>query len=363
MMPNINQQSPQDFEKQLGQIKEIFSKNSSGIIALPMRASQDAVAAGTALYLGLIKAGKSVSIVASEKIQSDLVASDKIQSNLSTGGDNLVVSFPYTEGSIDKVDYNIQGSRFNMIVIPREGFPKISTDNVQFTYVGGKIDFIITIDAPTLNSLGSIYSSNENIFSGKNIVNIDRHIVNSLYGIANLVNKSASSTSEIVWKLIQDLKLQADKDIATNLLAGITSATNNFTSYSVNADTFEAVSTLMRAGAVKRAVMPGMTSINRPYAGGGFSGPNSYPPQMSQYPSPMMNQQMPMGMPFDQFPQTSNGQPRSTPAPSIIQNVKPIQDVEKESGYSEVTNEMSGTSKQPETSLKPKIFSGSGGLV
>jgi len=69
-----------------------------------------------------------------------------------------------------------------------------------------------------------------------------------------MVNKTASSTSELVYKVIEGLSVQFDKDISTNLYTGIASATNNFTSYSVNAETFETIAKLMKAGAVKKTM-------------------------------------------------------------------------------------------------------------
>jgi len=244
MFPNTNSVLPK--------ILEIIAKGTSGVILLPNNATPDAIAAGTSFYLGLLKQGKNVSIACSTPVKSDYAGSDKIQSSLSVGGDNLVVSFPYSDGSIDKIDYHIQGDKFNLVIAPRQGYPKLNPDQVSYSYTGGSFDFIVTIDAPNLSALGTIYTENQTQFQGKEIINIDRHLTNAFFGTANFVNKTSSSTSELVLKLLLEGQIEIDKDMATNLYAGITAATNSFTSYSVNAETFETIAKLLKLGASKK---------------------------------------------------------------------------------------------------------------
>src|SRR3989344_21363 len=304
---------------------DVIQKGTSGVITLPANPSIDAVAAATALYLALLKLGKSVTLSSSTKPTYNLTAVDKIRSQLSTNGDNLVISFPYQEGAVDNVDYKIQGAKFNLIITPRQGYPKLNPQQVNYSYTGGNFDFIIVIDAPALNSLGSLYSENEKQFQGKDIVNIDRHLTNSNYGTVNYVNKTSSSISEMVLKLVQMLGVELDRDIATNLYSCIASSTNNFSSYSVTADTFENVAHLLRLGAVKK-MLP-----KQPPARG-------FPPQTQ------------MGGGFAS-PQTQfSPQPQVNP----MNHVTPIEQVEQEP---------KGPPQTPQDWLKPKIFKSGGGLV
>ncbi len=304
----------------LARLHEIITKATSGAIVLPANPSQDTIASATALYLGLVKMGKSVTLVSPSEVQSDLTAADKIQSNLVTGGDSLVVSFPYTDGAINKVDYNIQGENFNLIITPRQGYPKMNPNQVKYSYTGGNLDFIIVIDSPTLNNLGSTYTDNQNQFQGREIVNIDRHLTNSFFGTVNLVNKTVSSVSELILSVLQGLRVEIDKDIATNLYAGISAATNNFTSYSVNAETFEHIATLLRMGALKKIMKK----------------PDFGLEQTIQQPVVRPTQQPKIN--------SSRNHPE-------MQNVKPIDLVEKE---------VQPEPQSPQDWLKPKIFKGSG---
>ena len=350
MMPT-NQQ-PEDAAKTIGQIKEIIAKNDSGIIVLPTKPTPDAIAAGTALYMALTKLGKNVTLVASAVPESDLIGVDKIKTELNTGGDNLIISFPYEEGAIDKVDYNIKNERFNLVIIPREGHSKLEPKDVQFSYTGGKIEFIVTIDTPNLNAIGELYQKNQRDFEGQTIINIDRHLINNSYGMINYVAKTSSSTSELVLKVIEGIKGQLDRDTATNLYAGIVAATNNFTAYSVNADTFEAVATLLRAGAVKKPVMPVQNQFARPQQpmpmGGGIGQRPTFP-QMNPFQN--VGQQKPL-------PVQNSVQPQQMPSRQDEKQQRQIENVEKAPLSQE--GQIAGSA---ENDLKPKIFQESDGLI
>src|SRR3989344_6719835 len=112
-----------NFQQSLSRLIDVVQKGSSGVIVIPVNPSVDATASATALYLSLNKMGKSVTLACSNKPNYNFTAVDKIQSQLSVSGDNLVISFPYAEGAVDKVDYKIQGENFNLIIAPRQGFP------------------------------------------------------------------------------------------------------------------------------------------------------------------------------------------------------------------------------------------------
>jgi hypothetical protein len=288
---------------------EILAKSKTGAIVVPANPSIDTVAAATSLYLALIKKGLTISLVCPTKIEQDLIGTEKFQTALSAPGDNLVITFPYTEGAIDKIDTYIENDKFSLIIVPRSGFKKLEYDQVQFSYSGGNFDFIIVLDTPTLSALGDIYKNNNQLFQGREIINIDRHFTNTSFGTVNIVKKDVASLSELTYQIIKQNQLEIDKDIATNLYSGIATATNNFTSYSTNADTFQTIAELLRAGAIKKL-------IKKPT-----------PAQSFTSPQPIMT-------------------PRET------QKTIAIEDVEKEKKQDEPI--------APSDWLKPKIFKGSG---
>lgn len=264
-----------DIHNDINKFADLLDRYRSGIIAIQSNPSVDGLAAATSLYLALSKMNKNVTIVCSQPPQNqEIVGTDKIQSELSSGGNHLVISFPYHEGAIDKVDYNIQGDQFNLIIIPNSETNRIDPNEVKFSYTGGKIEFVITVDVPNLNSLGNIYTNNQNEFQSKNIINIDRHLINSSFGTVNIINKQAAATSEMIFQIIKQLQIEIDKDIASNLYTGLLAATNNFSSHTVGPTTFEAAAQLMKYGAAKKP-QPGQAGPGGPgsFGGGGFPPP------------------------------------------------------------------------------------------
>lgn len=258
-----------DFARLVG----VINQHNSFAICLTTRPTVDTVASGLALYLGLNKLGKNVSIALADEIRLDaypsLVGSDKIQKKLISEGNHLVVSFPYQDGAIDKVTYTIEEGYFNLLIQSKEGHDKLNPSQVKYAYAGGKIDTVFVIDTPSLDYLGDLYINQQADFKGKDIINIDRHVTNTHFGTINLVGKTYSSTSEIILKLLQILTVEITPDMATNLYIGIKAATNNFTAYTVSAQTFENSALLLKAGAAKtpplsslKTAKPSPTTLN-----------------------------------------------------------------------------------------------------
>ena len=302
---------------------ELFEKVKAAnavLIALPKTARRDSIAAALGLYLALIQEGKSVHVCSEADVAqgTGLAGLDAVKRTLNLGGNVLKVSFPYNEGAIDKVTYNITDDKFNLLVEPRQGEKPLSADAVQYTYTGGSVDVIITIDTPALEQLGNAYLDNPDIFAQDKIVNIDRRFDNKQYGAINVVEKQASSTSELVCQLLAGMRIQMNQDTATNLYAGIVAATNNFTSFSTNAQTFEAASLLLKAGARKMAAprpqqqaAPMPMPMRGPMFGGGMP--------------PMMPQQPAGSMPFDDFDDDFDD-PMDMPMPAPMREpVMPLQ--------------------------------------
>ena len=60
------------------------------------------------------------------------------------------------------------------------------------------------------------------------IINVDHHITNTRFGNIQLVDPSACSTAEIVYRLIKALNVTIDKAIATSIYTGILADTGSF---------------------------------------------------------------------------------------------------------------------------------------
>lgn len=243
-MPNFFDYSP---------VKKALAAAKSIPVVLPQKPSKDKVAAALGLFLSLKKMGRETSVVCSEEMTVELswlVGVDRIGKEM--GGKNLVIAFDYIEDSIEKVSYNIEGGKFNLVVQPKEGFNPLSTDKVEYSYGGGQADLVFAIGSPTLDSLGEIYQQNREFFKEEKVVNLDHSPGNTQFGKYNLVNTKASSCSELVAGLLSRLGLPVDADIASNLFYGLEVSTQSFSLSSIGPGTFEAAAFCLRAGARKR---------------------------------------------------------------------------------------------------------------
>lgn len=347
-MQNNPQRNQPDIKAALDVSREI-------LIALSRNPSFDAVASGLSLYLALSGAGKRVTISSPSPITVEfnhLIGVDKVSNNLTNTGRNLIVSFPYQEGSIEKVSYNIENDTFHLVIEPREGYPTITPEKLGYTFGGGSYDTIIVVGAPSLNDLDSIYSQNQNLFTEKQVINIDNSASNARYGKINLVEPTLSSISEMVTNLLSSSGMRIDPDIATNLLAGITAGSNNFTSPTSGVATFEAAAICMRNGARKLgegAVPQPSYQQTQPYQfPTQYNQPQNNQPQAYQ-PSPQQTVQQPV-----RPVQPRQQQLRPMQQPRIQQQQRP-QVVPQQ----QQPNQQKKKVEAPPDWLKPKIYKGS----
>lgn len=241
-------------------MRTTLEKAQEVVITTAAKPTIDSMAASLSLYLALSSVGKHVSIVCPDAPTVELnrlVGIDKVGSAISTSnGRNLIISFPYQEGSIEKVSYNIENDTFNLVIEPREAYPSITPEMMKYSSGGGNVDVVITVSSPQLTDLGSVYQNNQGLFSEKPIVNIDILTQNTRYGKVNIVDTTPSSVCELLVSLLSQIGFSIDSDMATNLFAGMVSNTRNFTSPATSAETFEAAAICLKSGAQKSLFTP-----------------------------------------------------------------------------------------------------------
>lgn len=253
------------------QVQDALSAAQNIFVVLPSELDVDKVAAGLSLYLSCEKMGKKTSCFCSQPMiveYSSLVGVDRVAKEL--GGKNLMISFDYIEDSIEKVSYNIENKKFNLVIQPKEGHEPLSTQKVVYSYSGNQADLIFLIGALSLPDLGSIYQSNKDLFDSGNTINIDIRPGNKS-ARTNLLFEQAASYSEVIANILSRLKLPIEEDIAGNLLRGIEEATDIFRSPKVEPETFEAAAFCLRSGARRKTKggadlkpMPEEVSAERP---------------------------------------------------------------------------------------------------
>lgn len=88
----------------------------------------------------------------------------------------------------------------------------------------------------------------------ENMLDIDHHLGNSLFGKFNYVLEKECSTGTAVMHLLRELKVPIDRDIATCILTTIMTDTGGFMHSNATPEALELAAELMRAGANKEEI-------------------------------------------------------------------------------------------------------------
>lgn len=239
-----------DWNTQIVKVKELVEKAKDIVVVTHENPTFDSVGSVLSMYMGLTGLGKNVTVVCPSQITvglSNFVGVNKIATEMAKK--NFIVSLDYVEGSIEKVSYNIEGDKFNLVIEPKSGFGAFSSDKVKYSWQGSAADLIFTIDTIHLGGLGKIYETDKDLFASKPIVNIDRHPNNTHFGQLNFVEPKVSSTVELTAIVLSSLGVKLTVDIATNILNAIYEATDNFQALGVTSRTFDLTSACIKAGA------------------------------------------------------------------------------------------------------------------
>ncbi|MBN2569360.1 MAG: bifunctional oligoribonuclease/PAP phosphatase NrnA [Deltaproteobacteria bacterium] len=95
---------------------------------------------------------------------------------------------------------------------------------------------------------GSIISMSEKI------VNIDHHKSNNVFTVHSLIDHEASSTGEIIYRVLTALGGSLNQDIATNIYTAIMTDTGSFRYSNTSSKTFELAAKLVEGGADLRLI-------------------------------------------------------------------------------------------------------------
>lgn len=110
------------------------------------------------------------------------------------------------------------------------------------------IDLIIVLDSGDLSRTG-LSDALDNWGGKVKMINIDHHISNDYFGDINLVNPKASSTTQIIMKMLEYFNFNIDKRLAKALLLGILTDTDNFSNKGTTPEAFKAAAKLLKKGA------------------------------------------------------------------------------------------------------------------
>lgn len=247
-------------EVTLSQLKVVLDQAHTALIVLGPNANLDQTASALALFESLRDLKSEVSICSPEEVSFlDLQGQEEIKNKL--GNKDLSVSFDYDESSVDKVSYHIdeEKNKFYLIVKPKKGYKPLDTKSVSFDYIGAQADVIFLFGVHQYQSLEHLYSKYVDVYDNATVVTI--HNFEPEIGDINIDISGKSCWAESVLSLIENLGLELSEHAATNLLYSIENATNNLSSFTATADTFESVAKLLRAGG--RRISPRLPKVDK----------------------------------------------------------------------------------------------------
>jgi hypothetical protein len=316
--------------------------------------------AALGLYLSLKDMGKAMSIATPNTPLvevSALVGIDEVRTTLGEESGDLVVSFPYREGEIEKVSYTRDDNYLNIVVKAGEKGLNFTQEDVKFSRGSKAPELLFIVGAARVSDLGKLFDPAN--LKDTVVVNIDNKPDNQGYGDIIMVSNKFSSISEAVTNLILTIGAKLDLDIAENLMLGIATATNNFQDPKTSSLAFEMAGVLMRNGALRPT--PNQPKRNMPLDLPQDQFATSQPvlpknPFKAQQPRPVQAQPKPFGQqprpsqPIQSTQVRSSEQMRD--ALSKQQEQAPIEDVE--------AKESTGMGENPPDDwLTPKIYKGS----
>lgn len=233
-------------------IKEAIDKYSNIAIATRKNPTVDDMGAALSLYLSLKDLGKNLTVATPNEPLvevSSLVGIDEVKTSLGSQEGDLIVSFPYREGEIEKVSYTRDENFLNIIVKAGENGLTFTENEVQFIRGGGSPELLFVVGSPRVSDLGKLFDVEA--LKDTVVINIDNKEENQGFGDIKMVSTKLSSVSEAITNLIFSMGLKIDLDIAQNLMLGIATSTNNFTNDNTSPLAFEMAGLLLRQGAIR----------------------------------------------------------------------------------------------------------------
>ncbi|MFA7681443.1 MAG: bifunctional oligoribonuclease/PAP phosphatase NrnA, partial [Candidatus Peribacteraceae bacterium] len=219
----------------------------------------DALGSALACYELFSALGKDVTVVCPETPPESLQFLpdyERITEGLAEQ-QQFIVTVNLDEGvEIDKLRYTVEDRKVNIIVIPKNG--RIHPQHITLNEGNQPYDLIIVVDTADLSLLGSVYTEHIDLFSQVPILNIDHHISNTGFGQIKLIDPTASSATEVLYRWFMQQpqwKPFITADIATLLLTGLITDTRSFQNPNTTPRSLEVAAELIEMGARQQEII------------------------------------------------------------------------------------------------------------
>ncbi len=210
-----------DATSALKEIADIIRSKDNLLLTTHIRSDPDGISGEIALYCMLKELGKNVIIVNDSSFPESLgfLVKNLKPNNEAGGGENSSIAPDF--------------------LLTMEGYNESKEKHFDF-------DVVISLDSPNRERLGRVADI---IPKDAVLINIDHHISNEMFGEVNHVLPKASSTGEMVYELLKELKGTITPDMAVALYTSLTTDTGRFAHGNTTAKCMRIASDLIELGA------------------------------------------------------------------------------------------------------------------
>ena len=135
-------------------------------------------------------------------------------------------------------------------------FPGLDRIEIASTAAGVDADALIVMECSDLGRTGVAG------LEGRFIINIDHHVGNRMYGALNWFDESAAACGEMVFEVIQALRVPLTYEIATHIYLAILTDTGSFHHSNITPRTFDICRQAVEAGVNPAAMARGVFDSN-----------------------------------------------------------------------------------------------------
>ena len=236
---------------------EAIKRAKRTLIIAPENPSADVQAATAGLLAFLqeqeIQADAFIPKINTDKMPDYLPTKKNILTNLPSTRD-FKISLDVEKIPIHELAYDVEDGKLNIILTPKNGEWK--NEHVSLHPGEDRYDLIITIGFADRSAIGSSFNEHQDLFFRLPAINIDYDPKNEHWAPINLVDITASSTTEVIYGLLSEWnKDKINQSIATALIAGMIANTQSFKSPKIIPKTLEIAAELLALGADREKVV------------------------------------------------------------------------------------------------------------
>ena len=219
----------------------------------------DGLSSALACFHVFTAMGKDVTVICPDtkpEALSFLPGFEKFEHDLQETQDFVITINLESGVEVDKLRYNVEDQRVNIIVIPKKG--RIRSTQIALSEGENKYDLIVAVDTADLPLMGTLYTEHVDLFNSVPILNIDHHISNTQYGQLQLIDPTCASATEVLYSWFTQVQAMREKitpDLATLLLTGLITDTRSFQNPNTTPKSLEVAAELLAQGARQQEII------------------------------------------------------------------------------------------------------------